>query len=345
MDNLVSRLQTHLQNIGRNVPGCWKHIDELRAQRGRNVPDWPEWCFVPISATLAVVNHAIPNRADSAQVFAPAILAGLASWRVTKGVYVFDEAILDSLWETSIEKIPAEFFFRLPEWCVYVQTPGKMFDGKPLRGFFVHLEHDTNTNRPELRFLLDLEKSDVALIPLVIHLDRPTLDEAVEAVLEEGIKQATRNGIPAAKAREMMGGVGEQRSILPSLLSLTLYICSQNAEIRSPLGNQDFPSRPKPAKTKQGERFFEATRIRQWECGWRSGAALRRALSETRAEGGSGSGYNSPRPHIRRAHYHHFWTGPANNRALVLKWVHPVLVNARAEEELPTVFHPIGENE
>ncbi len=344
MDELVKRLNHHVQHIGRDVPGCWKHIDHLLTVRGKGGPDWPDWCFIPISGTLAVVKEVLPGR-PAHQIYFPAMLAGLAAWRVTKGLYVFDETVLDSLWDTPIEKIPSEFFYRLPEWCVYIPTPGKSFDGKTLTGFFVHLESDANTGRPELRFLLDMEdeQGNPRLIPLLIHLDQPTLDEGLRAVMEEAAKRARQVGVSASQAKLMAQGIQDQKKLLPSLISLTLYLCSENAEIRSPTGDSRLPARPKPKKTKQGERFFEGERMTRWDCGWRIGHALRRALDTVENKSSEGeTGRQSPRPHIRRAHYHHFWMGSGERRTLVLKWVHPILVNVRADEDLPAVVRTVA---
>lgn len=55
--------------------------------------------------------------------------------------------------------------------------------------------------------------------------------------------------------------------------------------------------------------------------------------------------HNSPRPHMRRGHWHHFWTGPKNepeNRLLVLRWLSPMVIAADLEiEDAPVVFHKV----
>jgi hypothetical protein len=76
---------------------------------------------------------------------------------VTQGVYRFDPTVLDALWETPVTgDIPTEVLYHLPEWCVYVNTPGKTWQGGSLHGFFAHLEHDVDDKRTELRFVLDV---------------------------------------------------------------------------------------------------------------------------------------------------------------------------------------------
>lgn len=49
----------------------------------------------------------------------------------------------------------------------------------------------------------------------------------------------------------------------------------------------------------------------------------------------------SPRPHIRRAHWHNFWTGPKDgDRKLVLKWLAPSFVGTNTDDT-PVVIHKV----
>jgi hypothetical protein len=44
------------------------------------------------------------------------------------------------------------------------------------------------------------------------------------------------------------------------------------------------------------------------------------------------------KPHIRRAHFHHYWTRPrTGNHGLVLKWLAPIPVKFHLGQILPTV--------
>ena len=44
------------------------------------------------------------------------------------------------------------------------------------------------------------------------------------------------------------------------------------------------------------------------------------------------------RPHVRRAHWHHYWTGTGRT-TLEVRWIEPTLVlpGGKGETELPTV--------
>ncbi len=49
-------------------------------------------------------------------------------------------------------------------------------------------------------------------------------------------------------------------------------------------------------------------------------------------------------PHLRKAHWHHYWTGPKSDpdqRKLVVRWIHPVFVGQN--ETTPVVRRVVNE--
>lgn len=71
------------------------------------------------------------------------------------------------------------------------------------------------------------------------------------------------------------------------------------------------------------------------EVGWRVGAALGRARA---AAGSSESNGRVVAPHMRRAHWHRYWTGPRNGqRETVVRWIPPLEINADKGEIRPTI--------
>ena len=95
------------------------------------------------------------------------------------------------------------------------------------------------------------------------------------------------------------------------------YICSLNADIRPSYAP------PKGVRENRAKRRSSAT----WhDVGYRIGADLRAYRRYARAESGHRGG--TVRPHMRRAHWHRYWTGPMDGeRRLVLKWLAPTAVN------------------
>lgn len=123
------------------------------------------------------------------------------------------------------------------------------------------------------------------------------------------------------------------------LVSLLLYICSTNGEIGD---GQQTPKKPRSKKTKKGQRMFPPHKVATWDVGVRMGAALRKAKEATSKGPAENSGekeHSSPRPHVRRAHWHGYWTGPRDGeRKFILKWLSPILVG---DGDIPVTIKPI----
>jgi hypothetical protein len=115
----------HLIAAGRLYPKAWRQADQLRADRGKSgLPTWPSWCYLPMAAWYAIVSGG-KGRLGLDRIGDVGRLAALGSWRGTQGVYRFDQDLYEAVRATPIEcDLPAEILYRLPEWCVYVETPG-----------------------------------------------------------------------------------------------------------------------------------------------------------------------------------------------------------------------------
>lgn len=320
------RLQAHLRVYAEKYPGAWKQFDAMRAERGIALTDWPDWCWCPLAGAYAIVSGGGEITLEGAGDVG--ILGALAAWRITQGVYRFDTDLFAALWDTPLEgKLPIDVLYKLPEWCVYIEVPpGQAEPG--LLGWYVHLEHDAGTGRAELRLVLD---TGTKLVPGIIHLTQDTLDECVGAAIQEVRRNAEKMGLELPLPAELTSLLANH---LAPMVSVTLYLCSLAADISDLRGKRERPENPRPKKTKKGLRIFPQPPT-TWLVGHRIGASLR--LAEPREPGEPGGGtHASPRPHIRRAHWHAYWTGPrAGQQKLILKWLPPVAVGAG--EIVPTI--------
>lgn len=327
------RPRDHVVQAGQLYPQAWRQADELRAGRGVDLPNWPTWCYLPLAGAYSIV---------SAELQVPSLsgaytgdvgrLGALLAWRMTQGIYRFDPAVYEAVRDTPISgDIPHEVLHRLPEWCVYIETPGQDLQGSPMHGCFAHLEWDANTARTELRLLLD---TDAALLPVPLHLGAWSLAESLDRMAAETHVQAARTGATVPPAGEITAGL---RPIVEPLVSLLLYLCTQAGEIGAE-GHR--PHNPEPTRTKRGWRLFQPDRPTTWDVGLRLGAALRRAYqAEQTGQGGTHAG---PRPHIRRAHWHGFWSGPLDGaRRYDLRWLPPIPVAVDPAADLPAVIRPV----
>ena len=43
-----------VRDIGKHYPGVWQDVKKFRASKGKDLPDWPDWCYIPIAAGIAI---------------------------------------------------------------------------------------------------------------------------------------------------------------------------------------------------------------------------------------------------------------------------------------------------
>lgn len=321
----------HLRDLQRDYPLIWDQVADFRARKGGDLGNWPDWCYLPLAAAYAIASQG--GRLDPSRGAEVGRIGALAAWRATKGVYRFDLDLFVNLIETPIAgHLPDELFERLPEWCVYIDLQGEWsgYLNQKLFGFYAHLESDVNDGRRELRLLLDTAGG---LVPIPLHLTGGNLTEAIEA----GWVEANKQGAGIEEDSLLTAPVKISKAIAP-MVSLLLYLCSEEPEIDDSRGGSKKPGAAPAIKTKRGLKEFPASAPSAWNVGWRIGSALRKASERSEGDPGDGT-HASPRAHIRRAHWHTYLTGKGRTTPK-LRWVSPILVGDRGQE-LPAVVTPV----
>lgn len=315
--------QQHLEKIGARFPGAWSHVDMFRQSRGVDLPEWPSWCFMPMAAWVAIATQGQNNPLLGAMSAAP--LSALGTWRYSQGVYRFDADTYAALADTVVSgALPVEVLYRLPEWCIYIETPDSNWAGDKLFGFWAHLEWDANTERHELRLLLNCGE---LLLPIPVHLGPWTITEAVDRAASEAVLQSRKAGLGLSSQSIPVERIGAD---INRLISLLLYICSDEPEIDDEREPGSSPARPSAVKTKRGWKMFPAKKPRVWTVGGDTGAQLREARELQEQSDGS----RTVEPHIRRAHWHGFWSGPRDGkRKFHYKWLPPIFVQGRRRND------------
>lgn len=231
----------------------------------------------------------------------------LAAWRMTKGIYRYDPAIYGEVLDTPLdEALPCAVLRSLPEWCVYVETPGFVYEGAPRAGFFFSVFEGYNSFPVALAWFgagtspipCPLEQTSIQQLRERFFRDRPTLEPAVHRAL-----------------------------------SLTLYLCARNADIGD--GTQR-PGNPDPTKTRNGMRTFPRDQVRTWDVGQRVAAQLREAVGSASESSEDAEVQRArPRPHTRCAHEHRYWIRDDDGeKVLVSRWVGLVNVNTKSADDL-----------
>ena len=330
LDAVLVRPNAYTAQMGRKYPRVYR---ALYRQHGESRQSWPDWCFVPTPIVRRELATDIGISLDSAiEVIRDApIVAGLAAWRVTKGVYDFHPTLLDSLWTSDIVgDLPIDMFRYLPEWCVYIPVDPPR-DG--IRGCFAFVDEDDEDWFP--RKLILLVDQDEALVEVEIEL-KAGADILASMPLFSGYNLSGGLAQPRLEPllmtdAERQNAIPLVRNVVTPLVSLVMYLCLTNVELTAADRSDSRPGKPAVNRSGRGPVFDTPAEPRKWGVAYRMGAAIQRG-SASAGGGASGStptGRARMRPHIRRAHWHRYWTGPRSepdNRRLLARWLPPIPV-------------------
>jgi hypothetical protein len=330
-----------LQEVGRlyheGFPGAPKEVVPLSAVYAAMAKERVAPAFAADFATLGSLLHA------------------LGLWRLSKGAYLFDPDLAREVAKTPVGRLPVELLFRLPEPAPLVLLPEGLPAWPEIEGFHVVLEWDPG-GRPgvgphlELRFLAWVRGvRGHHPATLVLDLDAQDLEEAVRKTLARSIREARG---PAARALREAGPLLEREygEVLRQALSLALYLCQEAPDLGGVA-----PRPPAPlVRVKGGKKVFPPGEPLILPTGWRWGKAIRLAQERKEREPSAPTGRRVA-PHVRRAHWHLYWTGEGSRKdpsraKPLLRWVPATLVNrdlleeaGLAAEDLPAVVRRVGE--
>jgi hypothetical protein len=317
-------------------PGVWDKVRRFREERARESSQWPQWCYLPYAVAEEIL-YGERRRLSESDRAAASVLSALAAWRATQGIYRIHPALRDSVAETPLAgPLPTELLYRLPEWCVYIEMEGALWFSKPIQGFYAHLNYDRDRGRTELCLVID---SDYRLSPVPLPLKAGDTLEA--AMIAAAVEASQRPGNVLNNAIVSEEVVQESRRRLEPFVSLVLYLCSQTAEYCDAMGGTARqPSIPQPQRTRHGVKEFPASSPRVWEVSYRLGDLLLRARAQ--ADAPASGTHASPRPHVRRAHWHTYLKGPrAQEQQRVLRWLLPIAVGVEDLDELIPVVRDV----
>ncbi len=340
-DTRVCRAKDLLIRFSKQYAGLWQLMDSDReAYIEKN--ESPSWSFTSQVVSAGSFNSFVnPNQLTLLQlpqhlVTNALISHFLYSWRATQGVYRVDTELLNEIVSTELlGSIPSEVLVKMPEWCIYVETPNLEFtpansilETNKAHGFFALLDPDRETGEPWLSVFIDgFEAYEMATIKLSPRL---SISECVSATIEIIRKRNPSHPISPTQERNMS-------RLMEPFLNILLFICSQASEIGD---GHSKPKLPEPVKTKRGIRYFPPNEPKIWDVGVRIGAALKLARHSTSND--SSDSNRSVRPHIRRAHWHGYWHGRlSEERYFKLKWIPPVAVKVENVDNLPAVIRGV----
>lgn len=316
--------------LSRKYPQCWDQVEDLRA--ATDVPKWDRICYIPIAGTLAITSNQIEQVNDA--VIDAAIMAAIAPWRIYKQIYTFAEETERLLLDQADDcKIPIETLRNLPYPCIYIQV-NKV---AKVDGFFAHIEYDVNNGTYELRMTLVMK--DGRIMPMTIHLiPGKTIYDGILEAKQQSIENLKK--LPQREFYYKRFGSGEgfedyAFGFLAPFVQLILYICAQNSEIEAD------PEQEKIYRVPKSREFIKDKyrEIKKYNCGEITAKIIRGIDSQA----GTNFTYvkhessgTPKRPHVRRGHWHHRWTGRRDdpNRKLILKWQPPTFIHRNEAKDM-----------
>lgn len=330
-----------VQMWNRILPGCYNYMDELYALHDSE-NGWPAVCDIPIAAAMSVITQKGKLSVHDAGKLA-AELTACYSWRKNKIIYAFDKTLADELIsQTDLDEaaqLPIDLILHPPHKCIFIQT-GQL---EPFVGFWAWIEWDTNKNIYEFRaqFLLDDYEHT---FPGVIELVSPTLGECIKATEQTSKDNIRKSSGLFSKILDLLPPLHPYKYILGAL-QLFLYLCSDKPDI-APNPEQQKIHRPRSKTSPIRDKVRE---IDTQDVGFRIGAVLRwnpKPENSSNTESHTEYSERHPvRPHTRRGHWHHYWVGSKSNpdeRRLILKWTHPMLVGRiDGEDNFEGTIYPV----
>lgn len=249
-------------------------------------------------------------------------------WAASRHVYRLDADVAAALGGMGLsDRVPVEAIRLMPYPVVYLDMPMRRPERRagegPGRAMGCLAWLDRGPAGEELLYLHYID-ADLCRVRIGLEMnDGMTVEEmAMRAREVDEVSPCGRGNAGAEAYREFALVVSEA-------LNALLFICSAEAGAETVYAPA---ARPRGART--GRRTnTETVELVGAEMGRAIGAA--RSAGGARAAGGTGA---SVTPHVRRAHWQHYWTGKRAGRAdgrhgdaLVLHWVAPVLVGGVAD--------------
>lgn len=329
-----------IRQLNRMIPNLWTDLRKTYADPTRLMkPDSgamellhfvPEWDFMPTMFPFFLCTVRYGEAYYLQHMNEIMTIATLYTWRVSKGVYRFAPEVYDALVNQPLSgDLPCDCLYRLPEWAVYIEAPGLMFERVPLEGFIAHLDYNLFSRDIDLQFALFAKNCDQPRM-VALPMGTGSLADALERV--DAIDKAF---IPGNQPH-YVGAKEEYRYTFSAMLQLLLYLCSDEP---------DMPPIEHPQKRRSASwRVYPPDEPKVWDVGVRISNVIRGYRHETtlneQAETTSEQSHASPRPHVRSAHWHTYWTGPRDavfpDRKPVIRWLPPMPIGMDWKRELPT---------
>lgn len=199
-------------------------------------------------------------------------------------------------------------------------------------GFFVSVDEETVT-------IVDIYSTDVSSIICPIA-DQTTIRDIFESAIRTNSDEAKK--YLSGDSEKDQQSIDAAVNVICERFQYIVYLSAINAEIE-PITKGAIVKRT--SNTNNNSKPTTPSKTQISNVGYRIGTSLKtKQANVTYVDKNKLSEHHgtSKAPHIRRSHFHSFWTGIGENKTLIVKWVGAVFVNGDKEIDT-TTLHTIKE--
>jgi len=160
-----------IRQLNRTYPNLWTDLRKVYAQPEtilnsksggvsliKNVPDW---CIMPTLFPFLLITNRYGESYYLTHMDEMMTIGSMYVWRASKGIYRFAPEIYEALISQPLTgNLPTDCLYHLPEWAVYIETPGLSYERHPMKGFIAHLDYNLFSRNVDLQFAMFLEGCD-----------------------------------------------------------------------------------------------------------------------------------------------------------------------------------------
>ena len=239
-------------------------------------------------------------------------------WNRYKIVYTLNEDFYEVLTDSEDITIDNKIFNRLPFNSFMIKTPNSKIYSMEL-GDIIWIKTYDHGTEIFISTISDVKNKKIKSLNNVLFI--PNNTSFYKAIEEKFDKEQLEDD----EFRKLLTNTFKFQ--FKFVINFALYLCAQNSVIKEiKISKKDRPI------AENGDKL----NIKQWDVGYRIIKSPYPIIEdESESTDISIERHNSPRPHMRRAHWHHYWVGKGRTD-LVLKWIEPVWVMGTSEDMIPT---------
>lgn len=262
----------------------------------------------------------------------------IADWTKYKKIYELQPTFANYLADTESAKVSCELWKRLPYESFYLYfgdreiNPEKYGLGsitiKTCKGAFVRV-HVVSKLILNLGIEILGNGGEEKWIGFALNIpEGMNFDDAIDYYVD------SRKGIESFDPKRIEEIKEFWRPFFRIVMNACQYLSASNAEIKDiKVAKKDRPI----SKSKDGKEKKVNIQVSQvgYSIGQKFEKMYQESVNNTERIGMKGT---KKRPHVRRAHWHHYWTGPGRT-VLEVKWLEPVFV--MGDEDMKAVIHRV----